>query len=249
MSVFADQTAIVVGAARGIGRAAAERLAVDGARVVGFDRDAPALHATIDGFAAEGLNATARPVDVTDDRATAAALEATLAEGPVHVLVNCAGITGETGMQAHEVDPEDFDRVYRTNMRAAFTLTRLLAPPMVAQGYGRMLHVASIAGKEGNPGMLAYSATKAGLIGLVKSAAKDYADTGLTINALAPAVIRTDMVAAVPAALIKGLTDRIPMRRTGSLEEAAAMIAFIVSPACGFCTGFTFDLSGGRATY
>ncbi|MFQ5954640.1 MAG: SDR family NAD(P)-dependent oxidoreductase [Kiloniellales bacterium] len=249
MSEFADQTAIVVGAARGIGRAAAERLAGQGARVVGFDRDEAALQATTSALVAEGLNVTARPVDVTDDRATAAAVEATLAEGPVQILVNCAGITGETNRKPHQVDPEDFDRVYRVNLRAAFLLTRLVAPAMVAQGYGRMLHVASMAGKEGNAGMLAYSATKAGLIGLVKSAGKDYADTGVTINALAPAVIRTDMVAAVPAALIKDLTDRIPMRRTGRLDEVAAMIAFIVSPACGFCTGFTFDLSGGRATY
>lgn len=249
MSEFADQTAIVVGAARGIGRAAAERLAGQGARVVGFDRDEAALQATTSALVAEGLNVTARPVDVTDDRATAAAVEATLAEGPVQILVNCAGITGETNRKPHQVDPEDFDRVYRVNLRAAFLLTRLVAPAMVAQGYRRMLHVASMAGKEGNAGMLAYSATKAGLIGLVKSAGKDYADTGVTINALAPAVIRTDMVAAVPAALIKDLTDRIPMRRTGRLDEVAAMIAFIVSPACGFCTGFTFDLSGGRATY
>jgi 3-oxoacyl-[acyl-carrier protein] reductase len=186
---------------------------------------------------------------VTDDAATATAIETTLAEGSVQVLVNCAGIVGETNRKPHQVDPADFDRVYRVNLRAAFTLTRLIAPAMVARDYGRILHVASIAGKEGNAGMLAYSATKAGLIGLVKSAAKDYAETGITINALAPAVIYTDMVAALPEAQITYMTDKIPMRRTGRLEEAAAMIAFIVSPECGFCTGFTFDLSGGRATY
>jgi 3-oxoacyl-[acyl-carrier protein] reductase len=120
---------------------------------------------------------------------------------------------------------------------------------MLPSGKGRILHVASVAGKEGNAGMLAYSATKAGLIGMVKSAGKDYAETGITINALAPAVIRTDMVAAMPEHQVKYMTDKIPMKRTGELDEAAAMIDFIVSPECSFTTGFTFDLTGGRATY
>ncbi len=248
-SDFAGQTAIVVGAARGIGRAAAHRLAGLGVGVVGLDRDAAELEATAAAFDEDGLALSARAVDVTDDAATAAAVEATLGEGAVQILVNCAGIVGETGVKPHQVDPEDFDRVYRVNLRAAFVLTRLMAPSMVAQRYGRILHVASIAGKEGNAGMLAYSTTKAGLIGLVKSAGKDYAESGVTINALAPAVIRTDMVAAMPEAQVAYMTERIPMRRTGRLDEAAAMIAFIVSPACSFCTGFTFDLSGGRATY
>jgi 3-oxoacyl-[acyl-carrier protein] reductase len=169
--------------------------------------------------------------------------------GAPEVLVNCAGITGKTGMPTHEVDLEDFDRVYRINLYAAFLLTRAAVKAMLPNGKGRILHVASIAGKEGNAGMLAYSATKAGLIGMVKSAGKDYAETGITINALAPAVIRTDMVAAMPEHQVKYMTDKIPMKRTGELHEAAAMIDFIVSPECSFTTGFTFDLTGGRATY
>lgn len=128
-------------------------------------------------------------------------------------------------------------------------LTRAAVAIMLPKGQGRILHIASIAGKEGNAGMLAYSATKAGLIGLVKSAAKDYAETGITINALAPAVIQTDLVAAMPEKQVRYMTDKIPMKRTGTLEETVAMIAFIVSPECAFITGFTFDLSGGRATY
>jgi 2-dehydro-3-deoxy-L-rhamnonate dehydrogenase (NAD+) len=122
-------------------------------------------------------------------------------------------------------------------------------PVMLKGGYGRVLHIASIAGKEGNAGMLAYSTSKAAVIGLTKVQGKDYADTAVTINALAPAVIRTPMVEALPEAQVKYMTDKIPMKRCGSLEEVAAMAAFIVSPEASFTTGFTFDLTGGRAVY
>lgn len=245
-----SEVAIVVGAARGIGRVAAERLAVRGMVVEGFDCLADALAATAADMAAAGRRLETEVVDVTDGRAVSAAVARTLARhGRIDILVNCAGITGTTGIKAHQVDPDDFDRVYRINLRAALLLTQAVLPPMLARNYGRILHVASIAGKEGNAGMLAYSATKAGLIGLVKSAAKDYAETGVTINALAPAVIRTDLVAAMPEQQVRYMTDRIPMKRTGTLAEAAAMIDWIVSPDCSFTTGFAFDMSGGRATY
>jgi 3-oxoacyl-[acyl-carrier protein] reductase len=120
---------------------------------------------------------------------------------------------------------------------------------MVERGYGRILHVASIAGKEGNAGMVSYSASKAGLIGMVKSQGKEYAESGVIVNALAPAVIHTDMVEAMPADQVRYMTEKIPMRRLGKLEECAELVAWIVSPACSFTTGFTFDLSGGRAVY
>lgn len=247
-------TAIVTGAARGIGRAVVERLVRRGLDVVGIDRDGPAVDAMaaeVGREAGDGCGSvTGMAVDVSHrDAVEAAFAEIGNGPGPVRVLVNAAGITGATGIKAHEVDPEDFDAVYRVNLRAAFLLTRATVPLMLPHGYGRILHIASIAGKEGNAGMTAYSATKAGLIGLVKSAAKDYAEAGIAINALAPAVIRTAMVAAMPEHQVRYMTDRIPMKRTGTLDEAAAMIEFIVSPACAFTTGFTFDLSGGRATY
>lgn len=244
------RVAVVVGAARGIGRAAAERLARDGASVIGVDQNGEALAQTMQAISTTGAEAKAITCDVTDRSGVEAAFAEIIREfGQVDVLVNCAAITGQTGLPTHEVDPDDFDRVYQINLRAAFVLTRTVLPFMLARRYGRILHVASIAGKEGNAGMLAYSATKAGLIGLVKSAAKDYAETGITINALAPAVIRTDMVAAMPEHQVRYMTDRIPMKRTGTLQEAASMVSFIVSPECAFTTGFTFDLSGGRATY
>jgi len=169
--------------------------------------------------------------------------------GRLHGLVNCAGITGRTNIKGHEVDLADFDAVYRINLRGAMVVSKAVLPRLLKHGYGRLLHVASIAGKEGNAGMAAYSATKAGLIGLVKSLAKDYPESGVTVNALAPAVIRTPLVDKLPAATVTYMTDKIPMRRCGELDEAAHMIAWIVSPACSFTTGFTFDLSGGRATY
>jgi 3-oxoacyl-[acyl-carrier protein] reductase len=241
--------AVVVGAARGIGLAAARRLAAKGDRIVGIDLQADTLRQAMASIG-DGTKALAIPTDVSSPAEVDKAFARIAADvGAPEVLVNCAGITGKTGIPAHEVDLEDFDRVYAINLRAAFLLTRAAVKAMLPSGKGRILHVASIAGKDGNAGMLAYSATKAGLIGMVKSAGKDYAETGITINALAPAVIRTDMVAAMPEHQVKYMTDKIPMKRTGELEEAAAMIDFIVSPECSFTTGFTFDLTGGRATY
>jgi 3-oxoacyl-[acyl-carrier protein] reductase len=247
---FEQQTAVVVGAARGIGRAVAERLAARGVAVVGYDRDGDALKKTEAAFAEKTLSLEGQAVDITDEAAVTAAIERTRARhSGIHILVNCAGITGKTGIPAHQVEAANFEAVLSINLTGAFLLTKAVVPVMLAQNYGRILHVASISGKDGNAGMLAYSASKAGLIGLVKSAGKDYAETGITINALAPAVILTDMVAAMPAHQVTYMTDKIPMKRTGKLEEAAAMIEWIVSPECSFTTGFCFDLSGGRATY
>ena len=243
-------TAIVIGAGSGIGRAAAAFLAAQGVAIGCLDRDGKAAAETVRRIESAGGQAAAVTADVTDEARVRAAIER-LADrlGSIRALVNCAGITGLTNIKAHQVDLADFDAVYRINLRGALVVSQAVLPRMLAQNYGRILHVASIAGKEGNAGMAAYSATKAGLIGLVKSMAKDYAETGITINALAPAVIRTPMVEALPDATVDYMTAKIPMRRCGTLEEVATMIAWIVSPACSFTTGFTFDLSGGRATY
>ena len=243
-------TAIVVGAGSGIGRAAAEFLAGEGVAVGCLDRDGAAAAETARRIEGSGAKSIAVTGDVTDERTIAPAIDRIVkALGSLEALVNCAGITGKTNVKGHEVDLADFDAVYRINLRGALVVAQAVLPRMLAQNYGRILQVASIAGKEGNAGMAAYSASKAGLIGLVKSMAKDYAETGVTINALAPAVIQTPLVDALPQATIDYMTAKIPMRRCGTLEEVAAMIAWIVSPACSFTTGFTFDLSGGRATY
>ncbi|MEX0807739.1 MAG: SDR family NAD(P)-dependent oxidoreductase [Dongiaceae bacterium] len=241
---------IVVGAASGIGAAATGYLAAQGVRVFGMDRNLAGMQELAAKLRADGHTADAAGADITDPASIDAAIaSAVQSAGQIHGLVNCAGITGTTNIKGHEVSLEDFDRVYAINLRGALIVSQAILKHMLPLGYGRILHVASIAGKEGNAGMAAYSATKAGLIGLVKSIAKDYPETGITINALAPAVIRTPLVDALPDATVKYMTDKIPMRRVGELEEASAMIAWIVSPACSFTTGFTFDLSGGRATY
>jgi NAD(P)-dependent dehydrogenase (short-subunit alcohol dehydrogenase family) len=243
-------TAIVVGAGSGIGRAAAEFLAAEGVAIGCLDRDGSAAAETADRIQRAGGKTMAVTGDVTDERTIGPAIDRIVeALGSLEALVNCAGITGKTNVKGHEVDLADFDAVYRINLRGALVVSQAVLPRMLARNYGRILHVASIAGKEGNAGMAAYSASKAGLIGLVKSMAKDYAETGVTINALAPAVIQTPLVDALPQATVDYMTAKIPMRRCGTLDEVAAMIAWIVSPACSFTTGFTFDLSGGRATY
>lgn len=243
-------TAMVAGAASGIGAAAAQFLASQGVQVACLDRDAAAAKAVVERIVGDGGIAQAHYADVCDPSSVAAACgEIFESRRQVHAMVNCVGITGHTDVPAHEVALDDFDRVYRVNLRGALVLSQAMLPHMLSFDYGRILHVASIAGKEGNARMTAYSATKAGLIGLVKSLAKDYAETGITVNGLAPAVIRTPLVDALPEATVTYMTEKIPMRRCGELQEAAAMIAWILSPACSFTTGFTFDLSGGRATY
>ena len=245
---FSGQGVVVVGAADGVGRATATLLASRGARIAALDRNLEGCYATLAGLGPGAPEGFALRMDVTDAVAAAVAEAEDRLDGP-SVLVNCAGITGVTNRLSQDVDLEDWDLVHAINLRGAFLLSRAVIPAMVQRGYGRVLHVASIAGKEGNAGMVAYSASKAGLIGMVKAQGKEYAKTGITVNALAPAVIRTAMVDAMPDEQVAYMTDRIPMGRTGTLTEAAEMIAWIVSPGCSFSTGVVFDLSGGRAVY
>jgi 3-oxoacyl-[acyl-carrier protein] reductase len=243
---FEGQGAVVTGGASGLGLAIARRLQAEGARVALFDRDAAGLAAA----AAElGPAHRAVAVDVTSEPEVAAALAGLADWGSVDLLVNCAGITGRTNLKAHEVPLDDFERVLRINLVGCFVTSKLTLPAMLARGFGRVLHIASIAGKDGNAGMAAYSASKAGVIGLTKAQGKDYAGTGVTVNALAPAVIRTPLVDAMPPAQVEYMTSRIPMGRCGTLDEVAATAAFILSRESSFTTGFTFDLSGGRAVY
>jgi 2-dehydro-3-deoxy-L-rhamnonate dehydrogenase (NAD+) len=244
---FSGQTAIVTGGASGIGLAIVRRLQASGVFVAVFDQNESQFHALKAEFGAGG---ECHAVDVTDENAVQAVVERIAAgRGRIDILVNSAGITGRTNLKAHEVELADFEAVMRINVRGPFLTSKAVLPVMLQRRYGRVLHIASIAGKEGNAGMLAYSTSKAAVIGLTKVQGKDYAETGITVNALAPAVVRTPMVDALPEAQVKYMTDKIPMKRCGSLEEAAAIATFIVSPENSFTTGFTFDLTGGRAVY
>lgn len=243
MKPFSSQIIAITGAGSGLGRAVAARCIADGAMVVALDANADALAATQNHL---GTNFIPARCDVGDRES----VEQALAAYPViDALVNSAGITGTTNQPSHESDPRDVERVFRINFTGSYLTARAVLPGMLARGYGRVLHIASIAGKEGNAGMLAYSASKAAVIGMAKVQGKECAGSGVTVNALAPAVIRTPMVEAMPVDQVRYMTDKIPMQRCGSLDELVAMVRFIISPECSFTTGFCFDLSGGRATY
>jgi 3-oxoacyl-[acyl-carrier protein] reductase len=237
------QNIVITGAASGLGRAICARFIQLGAAVRGLDLNEGSLKEMLTDLGKKFV-----PVicDVTVWKEVERAFQES---PPVDVLVNCAGITGKTDLRSEETDPGDVERVFRVNFFGSYHTSKTVLPQMVKRRYGRVLHIASIAGKEGNAGMLAYSASKAAVIAMTKVQGKEVAGTGVTVNALAPAVIRTAMVDAMPERQVKYMTDKIPMGRCGSLEEVIAMVEFIVSPDCSFTTGFTFDLSGGRATY
>lgn len=240
----------VFGAGSGIGQGTAHLLAERGAFVGCVDIDGPSAKAVAEEIAAAGGASLGITADVREPSSVGAALDAIEAKvGQLHAVVNCAGITGPLGVRSHEVELEAFDATYQVNLRGSLIVSQKAITAMLPHGYGRIVHLASIAGKEGNPGMVSYSATKAGLIGMVKSQGKEYANDGITINALAPAVIGTPFIVDQPAEVLEYMISRIPMGRVGLLAEAAEILAWIVSPECSFTTGFTFDLSGGRATY
>lgn len=247
----ADYTILVVGGAAGIGAAAAELLSRQGAAVVIVDRDEEAAEQQARRIrSVGGGEAIYASADVTDPASMNAAVQDAIGwRGQVHAVINSAGIQGPLGRPSHQVDLADFEATLRVNLTGALVITRAVLPHMLEHGYGRIAHVASIAGKEGNPNMVAYSASKAGLIGLVKTQGKEYAGTGITVNALAPAVVRTPFLDTQPAEVLEYMTAKIPMGRVGTTHEIAHLLAFMVSPECSFTTGFVFDASGGRATY
>ncbi|MBO0727228.1 MAG: SDR family oxidoreductase [Blastocatellia bacterium] len=244
---FKEQVAIITGGASGIGLSIAKKLRGEGATVAMIDMNPSALQSAAKSV---GENAFAFVCDVTDEDQVKSVVDQ-IAErfGRIDILVNSAGVTGKTNIKTHEVELKDFRFVFEVNVTGSFLTSRAVLPHMIKRNYGRILHIASISGKEGNAGMLAYSASKAAVVGMAKVQGKEYAETGITVNALAPAVIRTAMVEALPEEQVKYMTDKIPMKRCGTLEEIAHLAAFIVSPGASFTTGFTFDMTGGRATY
>jgi 2-dehydro-3-deoxy-L-rhamnonate dehydrogenase (NAD+) len=235
---FSGRVALVTGGSSGIGAATAQRLRDEGARVASLD-----LH----GKAPEGVLA------LTGDVSSSADVDAAVARargelGPIDVLVCSAGITGAS-LPTVDVSDEEWRRVLAINADGVFYCNRAVIPSMVARGYGRIVNLASIAGKEGNPMAAAYSASKGAVIALTKAIGKDLARTGVIVNCLAPAVIETPILDGIKQEHIDYMVERIPMGRMGEPEEVAALICWLASEECSFSTGATYDISGGRAVY
>ncbi len=243
---YVNQVAVITGAASGIGKAIALKLASAGVRLLLLDLYPDGTAETTACFS----EAEIIPADMTDENQIRAIFTNIGQKyGRIDMLVNSAGITGITGINSHEVNTADLAAVFNVNFFGSFLTSKYALPLMLERNYGRILHIASIAGKEGNAGMLAYSASKAAVIGMTKVQGKEYAETGITVNCIAPAVIRTALVDRMPEQQVKYMTDKIPMKRCGTLGEIADLAWYILSPSTAFTTGFAFDLSGGRATY
>ena len=240
------RNAIVTGGAAGIGLAIAQRLAASGARVSLWDRDAQAL---AEGARAAGGNTHTARVDVSDEAQVNAARDATVAAlGKVDALVCSAGITGPN-MPTWDYPVADWKQVLDINLTGVFLCNTALVAHMRANDYGRIVNIASIAGKEGNPNAVAYSASKAGVISVTKSLGKEVAKTGIRVNCVTPAAVKTGMFAQMTQAHIDFMLSKIPMGRFGQVEEIAALVAWLCTEECSFSTGAVFDLSGGRAVY
>jgi 3-oxoacyl-[acyl-carrier protein] reductase len=242
------QVAVVTGAARGIGYAVADRLLGSGATCCLWDRDEAALHDAARQLSAKG-DVHAVVVDVSNPESVErAAASTSRVVDRIEILVNNAGIAGAT-RRTWELTPDEWQAVLQVNLFGVFLCCRAIVPRMIEQRYGRIVNVASIAGKEGNPNASHYSATKAGVIALTKSLGKEVARDGVVVNCVTPAVIETPILGGVPQSHIEYMLARIPMGRVGQPAEVAAMIAWLSSGDCSFTTAGVFDLSGGRATY
>ena len=243
-----NRTAIVTGGARGIGFAAAQKMLASGAAVALWDVDSAALTEAVAALKGGG-RVHAASVDVTDEASIGNAVDALLRDASkIDILVNNAGITGGNA-PLWELKPDVWRRVIEVNLIAPYLTCRAVVPHMVAAGYGRIINIASIAGKDGNPNASHYSASKAGLIGLTKSLAKELATKGVLVNCVTPAAAKTEMFDQMSKQHIDYMLSKIPMNRFVTVDEIAAMIAWLASEDCSFSTGAVFDISGGRAVY
>ncbi len=241
-----DRHAVITGGAAGLGLAIAQRFIASGASVTLWDCDASALSAA---QAALGARADTQLVDVTVQASVASAAQNTLVRhAAVDALVNSAGITGPN-MKLWDYPDEDWLRVMQVNLHGLFFCCKALVPHMRARNFGRIVNIASVAGKDGNPNASAYSASKAAVIALTKSLGKELADTQVLVNCVTPAAVQTAMFAQMSPEHIAFMLSKIPMGRFGTVQEVAAMVAWLCTPECSFSTGAVFDLSGGRSTY
>jgi 2-dehydro-3-deoxy-L-rhamnonate dehydrogenase (NAD+) len=250
MKRFKNQVAVISGGANGLGKGIAELIASEGGTLALLDINADLLEKTVANFKEKGINVIGIQTDVASEASVIAAMtQVETTFGKIDIMVNCAGIVGPTSTKITDYSVEDYDKIYSINLRGSFLMTKYAIKAMEKHNYGRILLLASIAGKEGNPGMTGYSSTKAGVIGLVKGIGKEYATTGITINGLAPAVIKTAFNDNTDPKQMEYMVAKIPMGRLGTIEEVAKISAWIVSKESTFTTGFIFDISGGRATY
>ena len=244
--------AVITGGAAGIGYATTQRLLASGASVTWWDRDVEAMsHAAtqLGAGAGQGARVAQVIVDVADHASVVAALQQTTAQNPViDILVNCAGITGPN-VKLWDYPPEQWLAVMQVNLNGLFYCCREVLPLMRQQNYGRVVNIASVAGKEGNANASAYSASKAAVIALTKSLGKELADTGVRVNCVTPAAVKTAIFDQMSADHIAFMLSKIPLARFGEPDEIAAMVAWLCTEECSFSTGAVFDLSGGRATY
>lgn len=244
---FSGRHAVVTGGAAGIGLAIAHRLAEGGATVSLWDRDPDTLEQARTSFGAVQPHVVT--VDVTNPDAVAGARDSTLrAAAAIDILITSAGITGPN-TTLWEYPIADWDQVINVNLRGPFLCCRAVVPHMRERGYGRIVNIASIAGKEGNPNASAYSASKAGVIAMTKSLGKELAQSGISVNCITPAAVRTGIFAQMTQQHIDYMLSKIPMNRFGDPEEIAALVAWLSSEDCSFTTAAVFDISGGRATY
>ena len=249
MSKFEDKVAIVTGSATGIGYGISKRLSSENIKIIMVDYDGNMAEQSAGELIAKGGDVEVVIGDVSlPETAEEAVQAATSRWGHIDILVNNAGIGGTNG-NIWELDVEELDRVYRTNLRGVFTFCNKTIPIMLENDYGRIVNIASIAGKEGNPRMVPYSATKAAVIGLTKSIGKELAGTGVLANCITPAVVQTRILDEFTPQQVNYMVDRIPVGRTGEISEIAALVSWLASDECSFSTGAVFDISGGRATY
>lgn len=243
---FAGRTAVVTGGASGLGKAVAKRIVAEGGTVALWDVNADNLAAAREETGAVDV----RALDVSDQAAVEAAAQASAAAlgGRIDVLVCSAGITGATA-PVHEYPVDSWLRVFDINVHGLFYCNRAVVPLMLANGYGRIVNLASVAGKEGNPNASAYSASKAAVIGLTKSLGKELAGKGVIANSLTPATFESPILAQLPQSQVDYMRSKIPMGRLGEVDESAAMVCFMASEECSFTTASTFDTSGGRTTF
>jgi 3-oxoacyl-[acyl-carrier protein] reductase len=239
-NTFDNQVIVITGAASGIGKAAAQLIASRGATVISLDLNKDGLAGSTESY----------QLDVSDQVAVFKVIaDIQNKHKRIDALINCAGYPGPTTEFVEDVKWADYEKVMAVNLYGAIWLTQAVLPIMKSQKYGRIVQVASIAGKEGNPKMAPYNTSKSALIGFVKGVAKEVATMGITVNALAPAVIKTPINENTSEEMLKYMVAKIPAGRLGEVDEVAEIISFMASKACSFTTGFTFDISGGRATY